>query len=59
MGLLGFSKPMKEGRFRVLCLLTAAGIYAGMVAKVTALCGIPGLGAVLLATFFFLAIAEI
>lgn len=45
-------KPMKEHRFRCVCLLTAAAIYAGMVAAVAAMCGIPGLGAVLLATFF-------
>ena len=32
-------QPMKEGRFRVLCALAAVGVYAGMVAAVTALCG--------------------
>ena len=34
---------MKEGRFRALCLLAAAGVYAGMVAAVAALCSVPGL----------------
>lgn len=50
-------KPMKEGRFRVLCLLAAATIYAGMVGVVTALCGIFGLGVVMLTTFFCVMLA--
>ena len=37
------SRPMKEGRFRALFLLAAAGVYAGMVAAVAALCSVPGL----------------
>lgn len=32
-------QPIPEGRFRALCILAAAGVYAGMVAAVTALCG--------------------
>lgn len=35
--------PMKESRFRALCALAAAGVYAGMVSAVAALCGLPGL----------------
>ena len=38
--------PMKENRFRALCALAAAGIYAGMVWAVIALCGLLGLIAV-------------
>lgn len=49
-------KPMKEGRFRILCLLAAAGMYAGMVAAVTALCGIAGLGITLVMTFLIVMI---
>lgn len=40
-------RPMPEGRFKLLCLLCAAGIYAGMVCGVAALCG--GWGVVILA----------
>lgn len=36
-------QPMKESRFRVLCALAAVGVYAGMVAAITALCGFLGL----------------
>lgn len=32
-------QPMKESRFRVLCALAAAGVYAGLVIGVTVLCG--------------------
>ena len=39
-------KPMKEGRLRTLCSLAAAGIYAGMISAVAALCGLPGVVAV-------------
>lgn len=44
-------QPMKENRFRALCLLTAAGMYAGMVAAVAALCGGWGLVIIAVATF--------
>lgn len=50
-------QPMKEGRFRALCLLAGAGIYAGMVSAVAALCG--GWGLVIIAVVTFLAIALI
>ncbi len=43
-------KPMPERRFKALCGLTAAGVYAGMVAAVTALCGSFGLLVVSVAT---------
>lgn len=36
-------QPIQKGRFRALCSLAGAGIYAGMVWAVTALCGLPGL----------------
>ena len=36
-------KPIPEGRFKAVCAIAAAGIYASMTAAVTALCGIPGL----------------
>ena len=35
--------PMPEGRFKALCALSAAGVYAGMVWVVAALCGVLGL----------------
>lgn len=31
--------PLPEGRFKAVCALAAAGVYAGMVAAITALCG--------------------
>lgn len=43
-------KPLPEGRFRVLCGLAAAGVYAGMVWAVAALCGVPGVLTVAAAT---------
>ena len=52
-------KPMPEGRFRTLCLLAAAGIYGGMVAAVTALCGVWGVVAVMAATLLALGIASV
>lgn len=42
--------PMPEGRFRALCVLAAAGVYAGMVWAVAALCDVPGLVLVLVGT---------
>lgn len=33
---------MTERRFYALCGLVAAGVYAGMVTAVAALCGLPG-----------------
>lgn len=32
-------QPMKEGRFRALCALAGAAVYAGLVIGVAALCG--------------------
>lgn len=32
-------RPVPEHRFKLLCLLAASGIYAGMVCGVAALCG--------------------
>lgn len=43
-------KSIPKGRFRALCALAAAGVYAGMVAAITALCGVPGLVIVLIGT---------
>lgn len=43
-------QPMKESRFRVLCAFAAAGVYAGLVIGVTALCGAPGLFLVVFGT---------
>lgn len=51
-------RPMPEGRFRALCALAAAGVYAGMVAAVTALCGLPGLGVVGVATVLIIMIGK-
>ncbi|MDE6456427.1 MAG: hypothetical protein K2L38_11110 [Dysosmobacter sp.] len=50
-------QPMKESRFRALCALAAAGVYAGMVAAVTALCGFLGLLVVAIFTVFLAMIA--
>lgn len=35
--------PLSEGRFKAVCVLAAAGVYAGLVVAVAALCGVPGL----------------
>lgn len=43
-------KPMPEGRFRALCAIAAAGVYAGMVWAVASLCDFPGLVLVLAGT---------
>ena len=50
--------PMPEHRFKALCLLAAGGMYAGMVAKVAALCGLEGLGVIAVATFLVCMIAS-
>lgn len=34
--------PLPEGRFRAVCGLAAAGVYAGMVVVIAALCGVTG-----------------
>ncbi len=51
-------KPMKEGRFRSLCLLGAGAVYAGMVAAVAALCGLPGLFVIAVASVLLFAIGK-
>ena len=43
-------KPMPEHHFKTLCLLAAAGVYAGMVWSVASLCDFPGLVLVLIGT---------
>lgn len=40
-------RPMPERRFKALCVLAAAGVYAGMVWAVAALCG--GFGVLMVA----------
>lgn len=42
--------PMPKGRFLALCGLSAAAVYAGMVAAVARLCGIPGVVVIGVAT---------
>ena len=37
-----YRPPLPVGRFRALCALAAAGVYAGMVLGIAALCGFPG-----------------
>lgn len=51
-------EPMPEHRFRALCLLGALGLYGGMMVGVAALCGIPGIGALAVATFLIVGIAS-
>lgn len=46
-------RPMRSSRFRALCKLAAAGIYAGMVAAVASICGFPGLAVVAVVTVLF------
>lgn len=50
--------PMTEHRFKALCLLGAAGAYAGMVAKVAAQCGVVGVAVIAVATLFSIAFAN-
>lgn len=51
-------KPLPQGRFRALCALAAAGVYAGMVWAVAALCGGWGVAAIALVTLFVVMIAS-
>lgn len=46
------TRPMPEGRFRTVCGLTAAGVYAGLVITVAALCGLLGVIVVGVLTLF-------
>ena len=52
-------KPMPEGRFRALCAIVAAGLYAGMVAAVTALCGIWAVVVIMVVTVLMFGITNI
>lgn len=45
-----FDFDMRASWFRAICKLCAAGIYAGMVAAVAQICGMPGLGLVAVVT---------
>ena len=51
-------RPMPEGRFKALCALAAAGVYAGMVWAVATLCGGWGVAAIALVTVFVVMIAS-
>ena len=51
-------RPMPEGRFKALCALAAAGVYAGMVLAVAALCGGWGVLMVAVVTLFVVMIAS-
>ncbi len=51
-------RPMPEGRFKALCALAAAGVYAGMVLAVAALCGGWGVVAIMVVTLFVVMIAS-
>lgn len=51
-------KPMPEGRFKTLCCLLAAGVYAGMVWAVAALCGFLGVLLVCVVTVLVLMVAS-
>lgn len=44
---------MREGRFRALCKLAAAGIYAGMVVAITSICSFSGLVVMAVVTLLF------
>lgn len=46
------TRPRPEGRFRALCGLAAAGVYAGLVVAVAALCGLLGVIVVGVLTLF-------
>lgn len=50
--------PLPERRFRAICGLVAAGVYAGMVATVAALCGGCGLLAVVIATVLVVMVSK-
>lgn len=51
-------RPMPERRFKALCVLAAAGVYAGMVWAVAALCGGWGVLMVAVVTLFVVMIAS-
>lgn len=51
-------QPMKEGRFRALCAIAGAAVYAGLVIGVAALCELPGLIAIGVASAVLVAIVK-
>lgn len=50
--------PLPERRFKAVCAIAAAGIYAGLVIAVAALCGVPGVVVVGLVTLFAIMIIK-
>ena len=50
--------PMPERRFRAVCGVIAAALYAGLAVGVTALCGLAGAGAVAGTTFLCVIVCE-
>lgn len=50
-------EPMPEGRFRALCAVAVAGVYAGLAIGIAALCGIWGVVVVLGTTVILAMIA--
>ena len=48
-------RPLPGPRFRAVCLLALAGLYAGTVLGVALLCGVVGIGVIAVATFLILA----
>ena len=51
-------RPLPEGRFKALCALAAAGVYAWMVWAVVALCGGWGVLMVAAVTLFVVIIGS-
>lgn len=51
-------QPMKEGRFRALCAIAGAAVYAGLVIGVAALCGGFGLLLALFCTVFVVMVVK-
>lgn len=51
-------QPLPERRFKAVCAIAAAGIYAGLVIAVAALCGVPGVVVVGLVTLFAIMIIK-
>lgn len=47
------TRPMRASRFRAICNLCAAGIYALMVVKVASICGLAGVSVVAGVTVLF------
>jgi len=49
--------PLPEGRFRAVCGLAAAGLYAGMLVGVAAICGLYGVVTVAVVTVIIAALS--